>query len=125
MKKKTIRYSQSFKQSVVRAIEEGQFENCFQARQKYGLGSGTVESWVRRLGKNHLIGKVVRVETPEEKNELKRLKQRVQLLERTLADTTVDLAIERAYTEMLAQEAGVEDLAAFKKKADEGPRAGR
>ena len=67
----------------------------------------------------------MRVETPEEKNELKRLKQRVQLLERTLADTTVDLAIERAYTEMLAQEAGVEDLAAFKKKADEGPRAGR
>ena len=123
--KKILKYSESFKQTVVRAIEQGEIDNCFQAQQKYGLGCGTVETWVRKYGKNHLIGKVIRVETPDEQNELKRLKQRVQLLERTLADATVDLAIERAYTEMLAEQAGIEDLGAFKKKADQGRRKGR
>ncbi len=122
--KKIIRYSESFKHSVVRAIEEGEVDNCAQASQKFGVrGRSTVGSWVLKYGKNHLIGKVIRVETADEKNELKRLKRRIQLLERTLADSTVDLAIERAYTEMLAEQAGIEDLEAFKKKADDGQRA--
>jgi hypothetical protein len=42
------------------------------------------------------------VETADEKSELKKLKQRVKVLERTLADSTIDLAIERAYIEILA-----------------------
>ena len=117
--KKTIRYSESFKQRVVRAIEEGEVDNCLEAGQRFGIrGNGTVQRWVRQHGKNHLIGKLIRVETADEKNELKRLKKRIGVLERTLADSTIDLAIERAYTEMLAEEAGVEDLSAFKKKAD-------
>jgi len=110
MRKKTIQYSESFKQNVVRAIETGEFDNCFQAQQRYGLGCGTVQRWVRKYGKNHLLGKVIRVESPEEKDELKRLQQRVAQLESTLADATIDLAIERAYTEMLAEKAGVEDV---------------
>ena len=122
--KKIVKYSESFKLSVVRAIEDGEVDNCCQARERYGVrGGGTVERWVRNYGKNHLVGKVIRVETINEINELKRLKQRVRLLEGTLADATVDLAIERAYTEILAQRAGIEDLRAFKKKADAGREA--
>jgi len=77
---------------------------------------------VRKYGKNHLLGKVIRVESPEEKDELKRLQQRVAQLESTLADATIDLAIERAYTEMLAEKAGVEDVESFKKKVAETRR---
>jgi len=62
------------------------------------------------------------VESPEEKDELKRLQQRVAQLESTLADATIDLAIERAYTEMLAEKAGVEDVESFKKKVAETRR---
>jgi len=77
---------------------------------------------VCKYGKNHLLGKVIRVESPEEKDELKRLQQRVAQLESTLADATIDLAIERAYTEMLAEKAGVEDVESFKKKVAETRR---
>ena len=77
---------------------------------------------MRKYGKNHLLGKVIRVESPEEKDELKRLQQRVAQLESTLADATIDLAIERAYTEMLAEKAGVEDVESFKKKVAETRR---
>jgi hypothetical protein len=65
------------------------------------------------------------VETADEKSELKKLKQRVKVLEKTLCDSTIDLAIERAYIDILAEKAGVEDLSAFKKKADEQRLKGR
>jgi transposase-like protein len=104
---------------VVRAIEEGEVENCNQARERYGIGGcDTVSGWVRKYGKDHLIGKVIRVETADERNEIKRLKQRVRVLEQTLADTSVDLALERAFNGLLGEQAGIEDMAAFKKKAD-------
>jgi hypothetical protein len=56
------------------------------------------------------------VEKPEEINELKRLKQRVRQLESALADANIDLALERAFTELACERAGVE-VDDFKKKA--------
>jgi transposase-like protein len=116
--KNTYRYSEAFKLRVIRAIEDGEVENLNQARQKYGIrGAGTAESWIRKYGKNQMLGKVIRVENADEQNELKRLCQEIMQLKETLADNTVDLAIERAYTEMLGEAAGIDDLEAFKKKA--------
>jgi transposase len=123
--KDQYRYSEAFKLRVIRAIEEGEVENLNQARQKYGVrGAGTVESWIRKYGKNQLLGKVIRVESADEQNELKRLRQEIRQLKDTLADTSVDLAIERAYSEMLGEAAGIDDLAAFKKKAATKRRGG-
>lgn len=112
--KTTYRYSESFKLRVIRAIEDGEVENLNQARQKYGVrGAGTVESWIRKYGKNQMLGKVIRVESADEQNELKRLRKEIRQLKETLADSTVDLAIERVYTEMLGEAAGIDDLEAF------------
>jgi transposase-like protein len=53
--KNTYRYSEAFKLRVIRAIEDGEVENLNQARQKYGIrGAGTVESWIRKYGKNQI-----------------------------------------------------------------------
>jgi transposase-like protein len=111
-----IRYSEAFKMEVVRELEESGL--AFDAMaMKYGIrGSGTVSSWVRKYG-NGSRGKVIRVERPEEINELKRLKARVRQLESALADANIDAALERAYTRLACQRAGIEDVAGFKKKA--------
>jgi transposase-like protein len=86
-------------------------------QHKYGIkGSGTVVKWVRKYG-NGTRGKVIRVEKPEEINELKRLKGRVRQLESALADANIDAALERAYTRLACQRAGIADVAEFKKKA--------
>ena len=101
---------------VVREVEERDlpFE---QARRKYGiLGTWTVQAWVRKYG-NGTRGARVRVERPEEINELKRLQERVRRLEAALADTNIDLALERQYTRLACERAGIEDVAEFKKKA--------
>jgi transposase-like protein len=118
--KPAIRYSEAFKMGVVRELErEGLFYS--QVQSKYGIaGHTTVQKWVRRYG-NGSRGKVIRVETPEEIDELKRLKARVRLLEKALADAHVDLALERAFGEIACERAGIKDVEAFKKKVDGKP----
>ena len=114
--KQAIRYSEAFKMEVVRRIEQEGL-NCSQIRTKYGIrGGGTVERWVRRYG-NGTLGKVMRVEKPDEINELKRLKERVRRLEAAWADANLDLALEKAYTQLACERAGIKDVEAFKKKA--------
>ena len=104
---------------VVREVEQ-QDLSFAEATRKYGIrGQGTVRNWILKYG-NGSRGKVIRVQKPEEVNELKRLKERVRRLESALADANVDLALERAYTRIACERAGIKDVDAFKKKAD-GP----
>ena len=107
--------------TVVREVEEQDlpFERV---RRKYGiLGSNTVPTWVRKYG-NGTRGIKIRVEKPGEINEVKRLKERVRRLETALADANIDLALERAYTELACERAGIKDVADFKKKQAGAPR---
>lgn len=101
--------------AAVRELEEQDlpFEEI---RRKYGIkGTVTVQKWVRKYG-NGSRGKMIRVEKPEEINELKRLKERVRRLESALADANIDLALERAFTELACERAGLK-VEEFKKKA--------
>jgi transposase-like protein len=86
------------------------------ARRKYGIGGrGTVEKWARKLGKG-LLGKIIRVETPKEIDELKKAKDRIKRLESLLADTHLELALERQFSRLACERAGIEDVEEFKKK---------
>jgi transposase-like protein len=110
-----IRYSEAFKMAVVREVEQQDlpFE---QARRKYGIaGCSTVQAWVRKYG-NGSRGKIIRVERPKEINELARLRAELRRAKEALADAHIDLALERAYTELACERAGVE-VEEFKKKA--------
>lgn len=85
------RYSESFKLHVISEIESGDL-TIEGARRHYGIKGGeTVQKWLRRYGKNHLLGKVVRVEHPEEKDRIKELEAKVRELESTLAQSQVKL----------------------------------
>jgi transposase len=111
-----IRYSEAFKMEAVRELESGDLPYV-EIQRKYGIkGTSTVQKWVRKYG-NGSRGKVIRVERPDEINELKQLKARVRLLEASLADANIDAALERAYTRLACQRAGITDVAEFKKKA--------
>jgi transposase len=111
-----IRYSEAFKMEVVRELEVGGLSFAATA-MKYGIkGSMTVAHWVRKYGHGSR-GKVIRVEKPGEINELKRLTERVRLLESALADANIEAALERAYTRLALERAGITDVAEFKKKA--------
>jgi len=116
MKGQQKRYSQAFKLQVIRELEEKRLSSAWAAHQRYGVTYGTVKRWLAEAGNTQVVRKVIRVETPEEVDELKRLKERVRQLESALADATVDLALERAATELACQRAGIVDVEGFKKK---------
>jgi transposase-like protein len=118
-----IRYSEAFRMSVVREVEASGL--AFRAvADKYGIrGATTVQKWVRKYG-NGTRGKIIRVEKPEEIDQTAKLKERVRVLERTVGSLHVELALERAYTEIACERAGIADVATFKKKAGGRPGTG-
>lgn len=113
--KPAIRYSEAFKMEVVRELET-ELAPAEQVRRKYGIGVGTIQEWLGKYG-NGTRGRIIRVETPKEIDELKQLKERVRRLETALADANVDLVLERSYTRLACQRAGITDVAEFKKKS--------
>jgi transposase-like protein len=115
-RKRGIRYSEAFKMALVRELEEGgqPFDTV---RRKYGVGgAGILQKWARKYGRGDL-GKVIRVEKPNEVDERDQMKRRIKALETALADAHLDLVIERAYTKIACERAGIEEVGEFKKKA--------
>lgn len=83
--RKTIRYSISFKQMVVKEVEEGSSMEF--VRKKYDIGGGsTIQKWIMAFGKHHLLNKIIRVETMDEKDRLKQLEEDNKKLKMALAD---------------------------------------
>ena len=112
-----IRYSEAFKRKVVEGLEKGELRNQAEARELYGIrGGSTIHSCLRKYGKNHLIAKVVKVESMKERDRMKQLKRKIRELEKALADTKVEQVLDRAYFEVLCEEMGIEDTAEYKKK---------
>jgi transposase len=108
MAKDIVKYSSAFKSKVVSEIERGK-HSIITARRMYDInGNGTVESWIRLLGKNHLIGKVVRVETRDENFKLKRLQEDKRLLESALANEHLRVLALENMLELASKELGVD-----------------
>lgn len=112
-----MRYSEAFKLQVLREMETGKFPSAAAAARAYGVsGPVMIAYWARRYGKNHLLGKVVRVETPKEVSEVKELRKRVRDLEKALADERLDHMLNDAYLHIACEAAGIKDVDGFKKK---------
>ncbi len=114
---KVVRYSEGFKLQIVRELETGELKDIEEARRRYGIrGGGTIPQWLRKYGRNDLMPKVVRVENPNERNELKRLQRENERLKKALAETHMDAVLYRSWFEVACEELGVRDVEGFKKK---------
>lgn len=83
------RYSVSFKQKVVNEIEEEGI-SISDARRRYNIGGeATVQSWIKKFGKTHLLNTVVRIEMKDEKDRVKELEEEVKKLKIALADAVL------------------------------------
>lgn len=85
------RYSEAFKQQVIAEIEStGISQNGI--KERYGIGSvASVHGWLKKYGRNDLLNKVVRVETKDERDQLKSLKEEKQRLESALAQSQLKI----------------------------------
>ena len=89
------RYSLAFKQQVISEIESGKLSPS-KAKRIYDIGGAeTIKLWIQQMGKKHLLTTVVRIEMPEEKDEIRELKKQKKELESALAKEVVkNLALE-------------------------------
>ena len=115
-----VRYSISFQQKIVREIEEEGL-HIEQVKRRYGIrGAGTIQNWVRKFGKNHLLKKVVRIETMDEKDRIKQLEQEIKKLKMALADSV----LAQKCLEVVIDEANKEYKTDLKKNFGDTPSPG-
>ena len=112
-------YSEAFKLQVVSEIESGQLSSIGEANHRYGItGSTTVRSWLEKYGRTQHLPRVVRVETPDERDRVKELQKENERLKKALADAHMKAVLYESWLEIACREFGVKDLDAFKKKLD-------
>ena len=117
MQEIVIRYSNAFKRKVIKEVGEGVFRNLEEARVRYGIKStSTINYWLKKYGRDDLLPRRVRIEMPDERSELKKLKRRIKELEKALADAKVGEVLNQAYFELVCEEAGIQDIESYKKK---------
>ena len=60
----SMRYSEAFKQQVLRELGEGKHESVTAALRAYGIGgSSTIQRGMRRYGREDFLGKLILVRT--------------------------------------------------------------
>lgn len=88
--KVVLQYSTAFKLKVVEQIERGEL-TIAQARRVYDIRGGqTIQKWLAKHGKSHLLSRVVRVQMKDEKDRIKQLEAEKKKLESALAQAHVD-----------------------------------
>lgn len=116
MSGQVIRYSTAFKLKVVNEIESGQY-TIAQAARVYDIrGAETIQAWIRKLGKNHLLNQVVRVQMKDEKDKIKELKNQIKALERALAQAQVDNICWKSLVEVIDEKYGIDSKKNFGSK---------
>jgi transposase-like protein len=82
------RYSISFKKQLIGELESG--TPIYELQRRYDIrGADTIQRWIRQYGKNHLLNKIVRIETMNEKDRLKKLEEENKALKQALADSII------------------------------------
>ena len=116
-RKVTVRYSDCFKRGIVEEIEKNglSIEDC---RRKYGIGgSSTIQKWLKKYGKSHLLNKIIRVETINEIQELQALKKELKALKEAYAEMAIENKVYTTYFQVLGEESGQTDE--IKKKLEQ------
>lgn len=109
-------YSEAFKRQVVGEIASGRHTSPHAARKAYGInGADTVDKWVRKYGREDLLPKRVRIETMQERDELKEAHKRIRILEAAVADAHIDCCLEKAFLKVACDRLG-DNPENFKKK---------
>jgi len=105
----TVRYSDCFKRSIVEEIEKNglSIEDC---RRKYGIGgSSTIQKWLKKYGKTHLLNKMVRVETLDEVQKIKALETELKNVKEAFANLSLRNLVLETYLEEFGKETGRTD----------------
>jgi transposase-like protein len=102
----TIRYSTAFQRKIVEEIESGT-HSIADVRRIYDIrGHQTIQKWLIRFGKHHLLSTVVKIEKKEERDTLREQREKIRKLESALSDAVLENIVLRATIAELEQAHG-------------------
>jgi len=127
-----LRYGVAFKRRVVEEVESGPFDSLSAASVHHGIdGATTVRNWVPRMGKGHLLAKVVRVEPfasaqgeVGEADRMAAMREQLERLQRALGQTRAEKLLNAECSKLAGGQLGGE-VEAFKRRAVGQPCTGR
>jgi transposase-like protein len=100
------RYSQAFKQQVVREYEAG--ASVYGLLQKYGIGGHhTVKRWIKQYGRAGYRAELVVIQTVDDQLEVKAMRARIDELEKALAESVLENRMLKSTLEVASQEVGI------------------
>jgi transposase-like protein len=89
-KKSYYRYSICFKEKVIEEVSSG--SGISEVCRRYGInGTSTVQSWIKKFGRDELLNTVVRIEMKGERDRLKELESENRALKIVVAEKTMAL----------------------------------
>lgn len=116
--KQYIRYTEAFKQKIVEDTLKYNL-SLHEAGLKYSVSDVTIKNWIVKFGKENRLPKGIVVsmhsEIKNEKEEIKRLKERVRHLEKALADEKIRSICGEAQLEVIVDHLAPGKLEELKK----------
>lgn len=101
------RYSEAFRQQVVREYEKG--ISLPDLKKKYGIGgSMTIQRWIKKYGLSGVRHELVRIQRADEANRVRELECRVVELEQALGRVTLEKLVLESTLEVLEAEYGID-----------------
>lgn len=102
------KYSEAFKRQVVSEIEDGGLIFS-EARKLYGITGGqTIQNWIKRYGKYHLLNRVVKIQMKKEVDQIKKLTKEKKELESVLAHSQVQIYALEALVKIAKEDYGID-----------------
>ena len=78
--KDRIRYNEAFKFKVMEELRDAKWKSVKEVATAYGIAEMSVYNWMRKLGFEHLKGRLIYVKTRTELDRIKELEEQVLLL---------------------------------------------
>jgi transposase-like protein len=98
-KEKVKRYSEAFKQQVVKEYEAGESVN--KLKKKYGIGGhNTVQRWINKYSRSGYRSEVIRIQSVEDQEEFQAMKKRIADLESALSESVLENRMLKATIEV-------------------------
>lgn len=104
--KDKIRYSEAFKLKVMEELRDAKWKSVKEAAMAYGIAEMSVYNWMRKLGFEHLKGRLIYVKTRTEADRIKELEAEVKQLRMALADEVLGHKIDEAALRLMCTRAG-------------------
>jgi transposase-like protein len=108
LKYKSYDHKSNGKKKVVSEIESGELSIGDACRLYDITGNDTIQNWIGKLGKNHLLNKVVRIEMKDEKDRIKELEKKVRQLESALADEHIKNIVLESLVDIAREKYGID-----------------